>query len=43
MVTSEVGHLPEVGEEAVFGGFHFQVMKADARRVLQFSVRVHEA
>lgn len=43
MVTSEIGHLPEVGEEAVFGGFHFQVTKADARRVLQFSVRVHEA
>jgi magnesium and cobalt transporter len=43
MVTSEIGHLPEVGEEAVFGGFHFQITKADARRVLQFSVRVHEA
>ena len=43
MVTSEIGHLPEVGEEAVFGGLHFQVTKADARRVLQFSVRVHEA
>jgi magnesium and cobalt transporter len=27
----------------VFGGFHFQVTKADARRVLQFAVRVHEA
>ncbi len=43
MVTTEIGHLPEVGEEAVFGGFHFQATKADARRVLQFSVRVHEA
>jgi magnesium and cobalt transporter len=43
MVTSEIGHLPEVGEETVFGGFHFQVTKADARRVLQFAVRVHEA
>ncbi|MFC4822495.1 HlyC/CorC family transporter [Dokdonella ginsengisoli] len=43
MVTSEIGHLPEVGEEAVFAGFHFQITKADARRVLQFSVRVHEA
>ncbi|MEP7043225.1 MAG: transporter associated domain-containing protein [Dokdonella sp.] len=43
MVTSEIGHLPEVGEEAAFGGLHFQVTKADARRVLQFAVRVHEA
>lgn len=43
MVTSEIGHLPETGEEAMLGGFHFQVTKADARRVLQFSVRVHEA
>jgi magnesium and cobalt transporter len=41
MVTSEMGHLPEVGDETVFGGFHFQVTKADARRVLQFAVRVH--
>jgi magnesium and cobalt transporter len=43
MVTTEIGHLPEVGEETVFGGFHFQVTRADARRVLQFAVRVHEA
>ena len=43
MVTSEIGHLPETGEEAEFGGLHFQVTKADARRVLQFAVRVHEA
>ncbi len=43
MVTSEIGHLPQVGEETVIGGFHFQVTKTDARRVLQFSVRVHEA
>jgi magnesium and cobalt transporter len=43
MVTSEIGHLPEVGEETAFGGFHFQITKADARRVLQFAVRVHEA
>jgi magnesium and cobalt transporter len=43
MVTSDIGHLPEVGEETVFGGFHFQVTRADARRVLQFAVRVHEA
>jgi magnesium and cobalt transporter len=43
MITSEIGHLPEVGEETTLGGFHFQVTKADARRVQQFAVRVHEA
>ena len=40
MVTSEMGHLPEAGEEAELGSFHFQVTKADARRVHQFAVRV---
>jgi magnesium and cobalt transporter len=43
MITSEFGHLPEPGEEVVFGGFQFRVNKADARRVHQFSVRVHDA
>jgi magnesium and cobalt transporter len=43
MVTSEMGHLPEAGEEAELGSFHFQVTKADARRVHQFAVRVGEA
>ena len=43
MVTSEIGHLPEAGEETAFGGLHFLVTKADARRVLQLAVRVHEA
>jgi len=43
LVTAEIGHLPEVGEEATLGGFHFHVTKADARRVQQFAVRVHEA
>jgi magnesium and cobalt transporter len=43
MVTSEFGHLPEPGEETVLGGFQFRVTKADARRVLQFAVRVHDA
>ncbi len=42
MVTSEMGHLPEPGEEAELGSFHFQVTKADARRVHQFAVRVGE-
>ena len=40
MVTSEMGHLPEAGEEAELGRYHFQVTKADARRVHQFAVRV---
>jgi magnesium and cobalt transporter len=43
MITSDIGHLPEAGEETTLGGFHFQVTKADARRVQQFAVRVHEA
>jgi magnesium and cobalt transporter len=43
MVTSEFGHLPEVGEEVVLGGFQFHVTKSDDRRVQQFAVRVHEA
>ena len=43
MITAEIGHLPEVGEEATLGGFHFHVTKADARRVQQFAMRVHEA
>ncbi|MEO7433497.1 MAG: transporter associated domain-containing protein [Dokdonella sp.] len=43
MVTSEMGYLPQVGNEAAFGGFHFQVTRADDRRVLQFAVRVHDA
>jgi len=43
MITSEIGHLAEAGEELVMGGFHFRVTKADDRRVLQFAVRVHDA
>jgi magnesium and cobalt transporter len=43
MVTSEFGHLAEPGEEIVVGGFNFRVTKADARRVLQFAVRVNDA
>jgi magnesium and cobalt transporter len=43
MVTSEFGHLPEPGEEVALGGFTFRVHKADARRVLQFVVHVHDA
>ena len=40
MVTSEIGHLPEVGEEVTVGGFQFHVTKSDDRRVHQFAVRV---
>ncbi len=43
MLTDEFGHLPEVSEETVLGGFVFRVTRADARRVQQFSVRVHDA
>jgi magnesium and cobalt transporter len=38
MITSEFGHLPEVGEEIAVGGFHFLVTEADDRRVQRFSV-----
>jgi magnesium and cobalt transporter len=38
MATAEFGHLPEVGEEVVFGGFLFIVTAADDRRVQQFRV-----
>ncbi len=43
LLTVRMGHPPQVGEETAFGGFHFQVTKADPRRVQQLSVRVHEA
>ncbi len=38
MVTSEFGHLPEVGEEVAIGGYLFRVTAADDRRVQQFRV-----
>ncbi|HEY0197196.1 MAG TPA: transporter associated domain-containing protein [Rhodanobacter sp.] len=38
MVTSEFGHLPEVGEEVVIGTYLFHVTEADDRRVQQFRV-----
>jgi len=43
MLTAELGHLPEVGEQATLGGLHFQVTKADVQRVYQFAVRVQDA
>ncbi len=38
MVTSEFGHLPEVGEEVIIGDYLFLVTEADDRRVQQFRV-----
>jgi len=38
MVTSEFGHLPEVGEEVTIGDFLFHVTEADDRRVQRFRV-----
>ena len=38
MVTSEFGHLPEVGEEVAVGDYLFQVTEADDRRLQQFRV-----
>jgi magnesium and cobalt transporter len=38
MVTSQFGHLPEVGEEIVIGDFLFHVTAADDRRVQQIRV-----
>ncbi len=38
MVTSEFGHLPEVGEEVVIGDYLFEVTAADDRRLQQFRV-----
>jgi magnesium and cobalt transporter len=41
MATSKFGHLPEVGEEIVIGGYLFSVTEADERRVQQFRVVRH--
>jgi magnesium and cobalt transporter len=43
LVTAEIGHLPEAGEAVDLGGFHFEVTRADERRVQQFAVRVRDA
>lgn len=40
LVTAEIGHLPEAGEELTLGRFSFRVSKADARRVHAFHVTV---
>ena len=33
LVTFELGHLPERGEEATIGAFHFKVISANSRRI----------
>jgi magnesium and cobalt transporter len=38
MVTSEFGHLPEVGEQITVSGYRFAVTEADDRRVQAFRV-----
>ncbi|MGA9422728.1 MAG: transporter associated domain-containing protein [Rhodanobacteraceae bacterium] len=43
MITAEMGHLPEVGEDVDLGRFHFEVTKADERRVHQFAMRMRGA
>ncbi len=40
LVTAEIGHLPEAGEELTLDRFTFRVSKADARRVHAFHVTV---
>lgn len=40
LVTAEIGHLPETGEELTLDRFVFRVSKADARRVHAFHVTV---
>jgi magnesium and cobalt transporter len=43
MVTSEFGHMPDVGEEIGIGDFLFHVTQADDRRVQQFRVQERAA
>ncbi|MGA9340865.1 MAG: transporter associated domain-containing protein [Rhodanobacteraceae bacterium] len=43
IVTAEIGHLPEAGESVDLGRFHFEVTKADERRVHQFAMRMRDA
>ena len=41
LVTAEIGHLPEAGEELTLGRFGFRIARADARRLHALHVRVH--
>jgi magnesium and cobalt transporter len=38
LITSELGHLPEVGETTTLGAYQFKVTAANDRRVQQFRV-----
>ncbi len=38
LVTFELGHLPERGEEATIGNFHFKVVSANSRRINNMQV-----
>ncbi len=38
LVTFELGHLPERGEEATIGPFHFKVISANSRRINNMQV-----
>ncbi len=40
LVTSALGHMPEIGEEATLGRFHFRIARADNRRVHSLQVHV---
>jgi magnesium and cobalt transporter len=33
LVTNALGHMPKRGEKVSLGGFQFQVMRADSRRI----------
>ena len=41
LVTAEIGHLPEAGEELTLGRFGFRIARADARRLHALHVSVH--
>ena len=43
LVTAEIGHLPEAGEELTLGRFGFRIARADARRLHALHVSVHRA
>jgi magnesium and cobalt transporter len=38
LVTHELGHLPERGEEVAIGNFHFKVISANSRRINNMQV-----
>ncbi len=38
LVTFELGHLPERGEEVTIGPFHFKVLSANSRRINNMQV-----